>query len=227
MIRIDIDPAIIAGYIHDRYDLLVRGRVVSDVPVEEVTVRLDDAVVGRVQYGPTDLMAQDGPADGDGDTQYVFRVNLQLRRAQAHRMCTFTIGARTQHGDTYEDSFDLSVDPSNSMPISVASGPTRSSAKYARVWAPVVLYVERAALDDSGQVLVLGWAVSLAAMVTVQVFLNEERIGDARNSAGSAMTWGRPIRLMRMRACRASHFRSASKIATADVSTVRVPGRSV
>ena len=49
-IRIDIDPAISAGYIHDRYDLLVRGRVVSDVPVEEIAIRLDDAVIGRVQY---------------------------------------------------------------------------------------------------------------------------------------------------------------------------------
>ena len=53
-IRIDIDPAISAGYIHDRYDLLVRGRVVSDVPVEEIAIRLDDAVIGRVQFGKSD-----------------------------------------------------------------------------------------------------------------------------------------------------------------------------
>ena len=45
---------------------------------------------------------------------------------------------------------------------------------------PVVLYVERAALDDSGQLLVHGWAVTLTAMVTVLVFLDEERIGAAQ-----------------------------------------------
>ena len=45
---------------------------------------------------------------------------------------------------------------------------------------PVVLYVERAALDDSGQLLVHGWAVSLTAMVTVQVFVDEAVIGAAQ-----------------------------------------------
>jgi ADP-heptose:LPS heptosyltransferase/GT2 family glycosyltransferase len=56
---------------------------------------------------------------------------------------------------------------------------------------PVVLYVERAALDDRGQLLVHGWAVSLAPMVTVQMFLGEERVdaaqlGGQRDDVGTA-----------------------------------------
>ena len=43
-----------------------------------------------------------------------------------------------------------------------------------------MLYVERAALDDSGQLLVQGWVVSLTAVVTVQVFIDEENIGAAQ-----------------------------------------------
>src|SRR5215469_1505518 len=50
-VTIDIDPVVSAGYIHDRYDLLIRGRAVSRSALEEVAVSLDDAVVGRVQFG--------------------------------------------------------------------------------------------------------------------------------------------------------------------------------
>ena len=190
-IRIDIDPAISAGYIHDRYDLLVRGRVVSDVPVEEVAIRLDDAVIGRVQFGKSDQAPQTSPADDGTGIQQVFHINVPLRRAEAHRMCTCVVAARSQNGDTHEQSFDLSVDPSSTVPVTVASGPTRAAQSYAHVRPPVVLYVERAALDEAGQLLVHGWAVSLTAMVAVQVFLDEVRIGAAqlggqRDDVGSA-----------------------------------------
>ena len=178
-IRIDIDPAISAWYVYDRYDLTVHGRVVSDVPVEEVAIRLDDAVIGRVQYGQSDQLPQAGPADGTG-IQYVFHINVPLHPSEARRMCTCAVAARMQHGNTHEQSFIFSIDPSNAVPVSVASGPTRSSTTYLNVLPPVVLYVERAALDDGGQLLVQGWAVSLAAMVTVQVFLDEQRIGAAQ-----------------------------------------------
>ena len=184
-IRIDIDPAVSAGYIHDRYDLLLRGRAVSDVPVEEVVIRLDDAVIGRVRYGRPDQ-----PANGGGG-QRVFHVNVSLRRAEAHRMCTCSITAHAANGDTHEARFDLAVDPSSSIPVSIASGPTHASSGYAHVRPPVVLYVERAALDDNGLLLVHGWAVSLTPMVAVQVFLDEARISDAqlggqRDDVGSA-----------------------------------------
>ena len=95
-------------------------------------------------------------------------------------MCTCTIAARTHDGDMHEESFDFAVDPSNAMPVSVASGPTRSSSAYAHLRPSVVLYVERAALDDSGQLLVQGWVVSFTAVVAVQVFIDEENIGAAR-----------------------------------------------
>ncbi len=179
-IQVDIDPAISAGFIHDRYDLLIRGRVVSSAPIEEAALLLDGMVVGRVQYGPADRAAQTVLPDGTGAAQNVFHLSLPLLRAQPHRMCTCVVAVRTQDGDTHEESFDISVDPSSSMPVSIAAGPTRSSLTYAHVRPPVVLYVERAALDDSGQLLVHGWAVSLTAMVTVQVFVDETRISAAQ-----------------------------------------------
>ena len=85
-----------AGFIHDRYDLLIRGRVVSGVPVEEVAVRLDDVVIGRVQYGQSDQVAEAGRADEDGGIQHGFHISVPLPRGRAHDMCTCTVAARTQ-----------------------------------------------------------------------------------------------------------------------------------
>jgi hypothetical protein len=184
-VAIDLDPAVSAGFIHGRYDLLLRGRAVCRVPLEEIVVRLDDAVIARLLYGPVE---PDGQDDG---TQHVFHVNVPLRRAEAHRTCTCTVAARIETGEWHEERFGLVVDPANPMPVSVASGPTHGSWSYAHVRPPVVLYVERAALDDSGQLLVHGWAVSLSAMVTVQVFLDAERVdaaalGGQRNDVAAA-----------------------------------------
>ena len=198
----------------------------SGVPVEEVAVRLDDVVIGRVQYGQSDQVAEASRADDDGGIQHVFHINVPLRRAQAHRMCTCTIAARTHNGDTHEESFDFAVDPSNAVPVSVASGPTRSSSAYAHLRPSVVLYVERAALDDSGQLLVQGWVVSLTAVVTVQVFIDEENIGAAqlggqRDDVGTAFPAYPNARL--------SGFTLSKHIdvASAAVSTLRVQAISL
>ncbi len=179
-IQIDIDPAISAGYIHDRYDLLIRGRVVSSVAVTAVAMRLDGVTVGVVQYGAADQATEGTLPDGSSGTQYVFHISLALRREEAHRICCCVISVRSQENDEHEETFELAVDPANAMPVTVTAGRTHSSLTYAHVRPPVVLYVERAALDDSGQLLVHGWAVSLTAMVTVLVFLDEERIGAAQ-----------------------------------------------
>jgi ADP-heptose:LPS heptosyltransferase/GT2 family glycosyltransferase len=179
-IQVDIDPGITAGYIHDRYDLLIRGRVVSSVPIEEAAMLVGDVVVGRVQYGQSDHVPEVGLADGSTGLQYVFHIHLPLRRAEVHRMRGCVVAVGTRDNDAYRQSFELAIDPANSMPVSVAAGTTRSSSTYARVRPPVVLYVERAVLDDSGQLQVHGWAVSLTTMVTVQVFADDELISAAQ-----------------------------------------------
>ena len=178
-IEVDIDPVINAGLIHDRYDLLIQGRVVSTLPVEEAALLLDGTPVGRVLYGAADHAARTALPGGSAATQYVFRLTLPLRRAEAPRICACVIAVRTQDGSSHEERFDIAVDRSAAPPVSVLAGPTRWSAADAEALPPLILYVERAALDDSMQLLVQGWAVSRAAMVTVQVFLGEQRMGAA------------------------------------------------
>jgi ADP-heptose:LPS heptosyltransferase/GT2 family glycosyltransferase len=186
-IGIDIDPVVSGGFIHDRYDVLIRGRAVSTLPIEEVSISLDQELVGRLQFGATDPLEVD-EASG---IQHVFHINVPLPRAQARRTCHCVITARTQTGDSASENFELAIDPSSPLPVEVSSGPTLSCHAYSYTRPPLVLYVERAAIDPGGQVLVHGWAVSLHPMVTVQVFIDDERIGAAqlggqRNDIGTA-----------------------------------------
>jgi len=153
-VRINIDPALTGGYIHDRYDVEMRGRVVSSAAIEEVALRLDGAVVARVQYGPADDSARTVPADGSGATQRGFRFNLPLRRAEASRACACVIAVRTQGGHTHEETIELSIDPASAVPLSVISGPTHGEWIQEEVRPPIVLYVERAVLDDGRRLLV-------------------------------------------------------------------------
>lgn len=172
-IQFDIDPAITAGFIHDRYDLLIRGRAVAPAALEEVAMTLDGALIGRVQYGEKDHVQ----ISGETDRQHAFHINLPLSRSRVHRQCTCVLTARTVDGREGHQSFELAVDPSGAMPVAVISGPTRLSSSYAQLRPPVVLYVERAALDDTGRLLVIGWAVSLTPMSEVQAFVADTQIG--------------------------------------------------
>src|ERR1700760_1396871 len=71
-VSIDIDPVVSAGFIHDRYDLLLRGRAVSALPIEEVAVSLDGAIVGRVQFGAMEQLELGHVAD----ISHVFHINV-------------------------------------------------------------------------------------------------------------------------------------------------------
>ncbi len=164
--------------------------------------------------------------DGTNATQYSFYANLPLRRAEGYRTCTCIVAVRAQDGSAHDERFDIAIDPSGSVPISVAAGPTRSSATYAHVKPPVVLYVERAALDNRGQLLVYGWAVSLTTMVTVQVFADDVRIGAAqlggrRDDVADAFPTYSNARM--------SGFSLSTRLGTtrADMSTVRVQAISL
>ena len=149
------------------------------MPVINIELTIDDALVGRVEYGPMEGMPS-GPGDDGGPTQYVFSLNVPLRRAEAHRTCACGITVQTPDGSRFRQDFNLAVNPDSPIPVTVVSGPTHPSAVYAHVRPPVVLYVERAALDDHGQLLVVGWAISRNAMVAVQAFINDQRLGTAQ-----------------------------------------------
>jgi O-antigen biosynthesis protein len=189
-IEVDIDPTVSSGPIFDRFDLLMHGRAVASTPVEEIALKLDDAVIGRVEFGAMDSAVQGGLPEDGNRTQYVFYLNVPLRRAEAQRRCACILAVRTSDGHIHEEAFELAVDPSSATPVTVLTGKTHPTAAYAHIRPPIVLYVERAALDDRGHVQLGGWAISRTAMIAIQAFVGDQKLapaqlGQRRDDVGS------------------------------------------
>src|ERR1019366_5004264 len=181
-ILIEINPAISAGFIGQRYDLEIRGWVVSTAPVEEVSLFYGDTAVGQVRYGPPGPAARVALPDGTTVTRHVFTLTLPRPRSAAGGPCSFSITARTVNNQSQSETYSLLIDPMQPTQVRVQSGPTRSSADYAGEFSPVILFIERAARDANGYLQLNGWVVSLGTLVAIQVFAGEERTGSPRRS---------------------------------------------
>ena len=179
-ILIEINPAISAGFIGQRYDLEIRGWVVSTAPVEEVSLFHGDTAVGQVRYGPPGPTARVALPDGTTVTRHVFTLTLPRPRSEAGGPCSFSITARTVNNQSQSETYSLLIDPLLPTQVRVQSGPTRSSADYAGEFSPVILFIERAARDANGYLQLNGWVVSLGTLVAIQVFAGEERTGSPR-----------------------------------------------
>ena len=180
IIRIEIDPGVSGGFLHGRFDVHIRGRVVSQSPAEEITLLLDGEAVCAAQYGDPDKAATATLPDGTHAKQRAFHFTLAYLNNRADGPCHAVISARTADGQVYEEPFELAIDPQGPEPVVLVAGPTQSAATGPGVRPPVVVYVERATLDDDGQLQLQGWSIALTTLVTVQVFADEERISAAR-----------------------------------------------
>jgi 3'(2'),5'-bisphosphate nucleotidase len=179
-IAIEVDPGVSAGFIHGRFDMTIKGRVVSASPAEEIALHVDGEVVSIAQYGDPEHAAPASLPDGTRARQRAFHFNLPRVHARAAAPCNPTIVARTSDGDIFEEAFELAIDPHGPQPVRLTAGPTQNMLTGAGIRPPVVIYVERAALDAEGNLQIHGWAIALTTLVTVQIFADDERVSAAR-----------------------------------------------
>jgi ADP-heptose:LPS heptosyltransferase/GT2 family glycosyltransferase len=178
VIVIEIDRAVSGGYVHGRFDIMIRGRALSAAPIVEIRLQADDWVTSTASFGQPERAAIAVMSDGTPARQRGFHFNLpRPGNGQAER-CAFQIIARTEDGFEYAEDFELDVDPTAGDPVSVVSGPARPAAGAVRPYA--VMYIERGTIDADGTLTVEGWAVSLGPTLSVQIFVDEERISKAR-----------------------------------------------
>ena len=50
-VMIEIDPALDGCPIHNRFDIMIRGRAVSDAPIVEIRLQVGDQVQATAWYG--------------------------------------------------------------------------------------------------------------------------------------------------------------------------------
>jgi ADP-heptose:LPS heptosyltransferase/GT2 family glycosyltransferase len=179
-VAITLDPFLPGGFQHGRHELLIRGCITADVPVEQVMLVVDGRARGQIQFGT---------AADSAPRAFVF--HLARPAAQVADRCGFTIAARTDTDVAVGVPFVAVPHPDEAGAGTVVVGPT-APADSATV-PPVMLYVDRALIDPTGKLLVEGWAMALSRVVAVQVLSGGERIGAAasglpREDVGRAHT---------------------------------------
>jgi ADP-heptose:LPS heptosyltransferase/GT2 family glycosyltransferase len=171
-IVIEMDPAMSGGNVRGRFDVMIRGRVVSSAPIAEIRLQVDDWVTSIASFGQPERAAV-MPAHQRG-----FQFNLPRPGDGRAERCVFRIIARTEDGFELTENFEIDLDPTAGNPVSVIAGPTRAMAGAAYPYA--VMYIERGTIDGDGTLAVSGWVVSQGPTLAVQVYADEERISNAR-----------------------------------------------
>ncbi|MDR3533530.1 MAG: glycosyltransferase family 9 protein [Rhodopila sp.] len=179
-ILIEIDPAVSGGFVHNRFDVMIRGRAMSAAAIEEIRLQVGDHVTSTASYGQAERAAACVMPDGSPARQRAFQFNLPRPGDGNPERCAFQLIARTEDGFEYAENYEIDVDPTAGDPVSVVSGPTRSAVAFGAVRPYAVMYIERGTIDGDGILSVQGWAVSLGPILAVQVFAGEERISKAR-----------------------------------------------
>jgi ADP-heptose:LPS heptosyltransferase/GT2 family glycosyltransferase len=170
--RLAVEPRVQAGRVEGRLDLIIRGYVDAPVAVEDVTLLADGVAVSRMSSGRA--AAAEHAGDGQG-----FDLVLSRMRASSPARTEVELAARLADGRTHRETLALLVDVETGE-ASIEPSRTISITASPRPPPAICLYAERAALSPAGRLSVSGWAVVGNALVTVQLFSGEHRLGAAR-----------------------------------------------
>ncbi|MGH7040610.1 MAG: glycosyltransferase family 9 protein [Acetobacteraceae bacterium] len=129
-------------------------------------------VLGNIEYPPEPAVAEGAQRITRG-----FSFTIARPPAEAPLSWNFTVLARTADGRPHSTDFAARHDPAGGGGR-LEGGPAWSNGGEAPA-PPILAFVERAALDPAGNLVVSGWAVSDTPLITVQVLLDEERVGAA------------------------------------------------
>jgi ADP-heptose:LPS heptosyltransferase/GT2 family glycosyltransferase len=165
---IRLHPGVTAGLIHNRYDVIVTGIATADKPIEAISLDFKDEVTALALYPPT------------AGNQQIFRLGLSQLRSSCEQTFPVQISVKTSEGHEHKVSFVLARDQVNPSVVRVVSGPISELPLQAKAFPPLLLYVETAAMDETGLLHVIGWAIAHAQIIAVQVLLDEERLGSAQ-----------------------------------------------
>jgi len=179
-IVIELDSAVSGGIINGRFDVQLRGRIAANVPLEALELLCNTGKAARIEYGQPHRAPPTTMPDGTPGQERAFQFNLSLGRLETAATSSFRIRATDTEGRPYEEDFALEINPAEPAPVRIAAGPNRPQLHLTGSRPPIILYVERAAIDGDGTLLLHGWTVAMNRVVTVQAFLGEDRLPAAK-----------------------------------------------
>lgn len=177
---VQFNPLVNGGPIVDRFDVMLRGRIVSTETVESVALYAEGEEIAVVTYGAGTPPAVFDLPDGDSVEERLFELTLPRRigREGAHIPCA--IEARGFDGRVQRQAFAIDVKPSAPLPIRLVDAPVWEQDGRSLEPIPALLYVERVTMTPEGALTIEGWGVSTAPIVVVQATIGTTRIGGGR-----------------------------------------------
>ncbi len=178
-ILIEVSPEAPATLLPGRHDFMIRGHVIAALPIEEIALLNEGRRVGRILFGMAEMSTPAALPDGAGAVQRNFVFHLAVAPAAGGARRAFSILARGFDETAHDASFVLIHDEANPAGGIVAEGPTSAIAPPQDAPPAIIMYAERAAIDTHGLLQVDGWAVARSRLVTIQIFVDGERVGSA------------------------------------------------
>lgn len=178
-VLIEVDPDLSGGFVFGRFDVMVRGRVVSPATIVEVRLECSGMIVSVASYGQPERAAFADMPDGTQGRQRGFQFNLPCPAVDRPVRQVFQIVARTSDDLECTETFVAGVDHSAADPVVLVSGSSRQLTGVASIRPHALLYIERGTIDGDGLLSVHGWAVAMSPILAVQVYAGEERAGKA------------------------------------------------
>jgi ADP-heptose:LPS heptosyltransferase/GT2 family glycosyltransferase len=178
-ILIEIDPNLFGGFARDRFDITIRGRVISPADIGQIALKLGEVTISTAFLGQPEREARNRMPDGTEARQRTFQFNLARDPRQQPEQFSFQIVARTTGGFVASENFTLDLDPTAETPLSIIAGPTRYAGTFGGIRPYAIMCLERGTVDRDGNLLVEGWAVALGPILDVQIFADDTRVASA------------------------------------------------
>src|ERR1700722_8423311 len=179
-ISVELNDSIDGWPIQSRFDVVLRGRIISAAPVDSLMIH--DAAgleLVAVQFGHGD--AQIGEALPGGETRFCsgFQLSLPLPGGDEGRIADLWVRARARDGAVFEEGMRLGCMADQAA---ILAGPARDMAGQEIPAPRGMVYLETAEISADGRLLVHGWSLATSPVVAVQIFVDGQRVGAAIQS---------------------------------------------
>jgi ADP-heptose:LPS heptosyltransferase/GT2 family glycosyltransferase len=178
-VLIEMDTFLSCGAVSDRFDISLRGRIVSAHAVVELRLQVDGEVIASASYGQPERAMVGMMPDGTPGRYRGFQFNLPRLGPATSGTVRFDLVACIEGGSEHAEVYELEYDGMSGR-VTVLSGRAVPGAGGGAVKPHCIVYVERATLDLDGGLTVNGWAVAMGPVLALQVFAGDDRLGTAR-----------------------------------------------
>lgn len=175
-IKVEFEAEIVGWPAGDRFDVVMRGQILSSGPVESFSVReAGGPELSVVLFGLGDAKTT-GAAPDSGPRATGFQIYLPMPGGDIVRTADLTVSAASLDGARFEEPLRLGYLENKAA---ILEGPSRDMTGIELPAAPGIVYLEVAELTEDGFLVVAGWALARSPIVAVQVFAGETRLGAA------------------------------------------------